>query len=250
MSKDPAFLFYPGDYIGGTMGMTFEEKGAYMDLLMLQFNRGHMTTHMIGQVVGQLWDNIKVKFVQDEQDLWYNERLDIEKAKRENFTKTRRNNLSGVNQHSNKSQSMAGHTTSRMENENINEDESNNGKESPERKTKSNCMMKNSGVTVGDIRKTFSEAPDLKNADPLHYYNQALDWSEGKGMLRKDWVAVVRNFARGDIRDGKLKVSNSATVVIDRTRTEGAPENYGVVSPSAISRKQYLEQKEPKNQTA
>jgi len=26
MSKDPAFLFYPNDYIGGTMGMTFEEK--------------------------------------------------------------------------------------------------------------------------------------------------------------------------------------------------------------------------------
>jgi len=38
MAKDPAFLFYPNDYIGGTMGMTFEEKGAYIELLMLQFN--------------------------------------------------------------------------------------------------------------------------------------------------------------------------------------------------------------------
>ena len=46
MGKDPAFLFYPNDYIGGTMGMTFEEKGAYMDVLMMQFNRGHMTEHM------------------------------------------------------------------------------------------------------------------------------------------------------------------------------------------------------------
>ena len=50
MAKDPAFLFYPNDYIGGTMGMTFEEKGAYIELLMLQFNRGHMTTHMIGHM--------------------------------------------------------------------------------------------------------------------------------------------------------------------------------------------------------
>ncbi len=58
MSKDPAFLFYPGDYIAGTMGMTFEEKGAYMELLMMQFSRGHMTSHMIDQVVGQLWDKI------------------------------------------------------------------------------------------------------------------------------------------------------------------------------------------------
>jgi hypothetical protein len=53
--KDPAFLFYPNDWIGGTMGMTFEEKGAYMELLMMQFNRGHMTSHMIAQTVGQLW---------------------------------------------------------------------------------------------------------------------------------------------------------------------------------------------------
>ena len=34
MSKDPAFLFYPNDYLGGTMGMTFEMKGAYIDLLI------------------------------------------------------------------------------------------------------------------------------------------------------------------------------------------------------------------------
>ena len=46
MAKDPAFLFYPNDWLGGTMGMTFEEKGAYMELLMMQFNRGHMTSHM------------------------------------------------------------------------------------------------------------------------------------------------------------------------------------------------------------
>ncbi len=79
MAKDPAFLFYPGDYIGGTMGMTFEEKGAYVDLLMMQFNRGHMTNDMIGQTVGHLWLKLKDKFVQDEHGLWYNERLDKEK---------------------------------------------------------------------------------------------------------------------------------------------------------------------------
>jgi uncharacterized protein YdaU (DUF1376 family) len=39
MAKDPAFLFYPTDWLGGTMGMTFEQKGAYMNFLMLQFNK-------------------------------------------------------------------------------------------------------------------------------------------------------------------------------------------------------------------
>jgi uncharacterized protein YdaU (DUF1376 family) len=120
MSKDPAFLFYPNDYLGGTMGMTFEEKGAYMDLLMLQFNRGHMTEHMIGHTVGQLWKNIKDKFTQDSTGLWYNVRLDEEKSKRMAFTQSRRNNIKGVNQHT------IGHMTSHMENENVNVNEDKN----------------------------------------------------------------------------------------------------------------------------
>ena len=114
MAKDPAFLFYPNDYIGGTMGMTFEEKGAYIEILMLQFNRGHMTSHMIGQLVGQLWESIKCKFVQDEEGLWYNIRLDQEKDKRMSFTQSRRNNIKGLNQHT------IGHMTTHMEN--VNED--------------------------------------------------------------------------------------------------------------------------------
>jgi len=118
MSKDPAFLFYPNDYIGGTMGMTFEEKGAYIELLMLQFNRGHMTLHMIGQTVGQLWDTLQDKFVADDKGLYYNKRLDEEIFKRKNYVKSRNNNRSGANQYSNNKEDTTGHMTSHMENEN------------------------------------------------------------------------------------------------------------------------------------
>lgn len=113
MAKYPAFLFYPNDWLGGTMGLTFEQKGAYMELLMLQFNRGHMTSHMIGHTVGQIWDEIKDKFIQDKDGLWYNERLELEKTKRKAFTDSRLNNKSGKNQYSNN----GGHMTSHMENE-------------------------------------------------------------------------------------------------------------------------------------
>jgi uncharacterized protein YdaU (DUF1376 family) len=115
--KDPAFLFYPGDWLGGTIGMSFEEKGAYMELLMMQFTRGHMTSHMIGQTVGQLWVKLQDKFIQDENGLWYNVRLDIEKEKRKNFVTSRKNNKEGKNQH-NKEGKEVGHMTSHMENEN------------------------------------------------------------------------------------------------------------------------------------
>lgn len=120
MAKDPAFLFYPNDWIGGTMGMTFEEKGAYVELLMLQFNRGHMTEHMIAQTIGQIWVKIEVKFRMDEQGLWYNPRLDEEKQKRQEFTKSRRNNVLGTNQHSKSRGHKKGHMTSHMED--VNED--------------------------------------------------------------------------------------------------------------------------------
>lgn len=126
MAKDPAFLFYPNDYIGGTMGMTFEEKGAYIELLMMQFNRGHMTSHMIGQTVGQLWDKLQDKFIQDDEGLWYNERLQDEQIARQKFTNSRRNNISGKNQFTGKNKvedkkvgHTVGHKTSHMENEDI-----------------------------------------------------------------------------------------------------------------------------------
>lgn len=122
MSKDPAFLFYPNDYIGGTMGMTFEEKGAYIELLMLQFNRGHMTSDMAGQTVGQLWVKVQDKFKVDNKGLYYNERLELEIERRKSFVQSRFNNLSGKNQYSKKRGHKEGHMTNHMENENENED--------------------------------------------------------------------------------------------------------------------------------
>lgn len=120
MAKDPAFLFYPGDWLGGTLGMTFEEKGAYMELLMMQFTRGHMTDHMIAQTVGQLWVKLQDKFIKDDAGLWYNERLDSEKEKRKNYVSSRKNNKKGSNQHNKTESEKVGHMTSHMENENEN----------------------------------------------------------------------------------------------------------------------------------
>lgn len=127
--KDPAFLFYPNDYIGGTMGMTFEEKGAYIELLMLQFNRGHMTEHMIAHTVGHLWESVRDKFEQDADGRWWNRRLEEEQIKRANYTASRKNNRGGgaknkseknkdiKHTHEHKRQHMSQH----MEDEDVNE---------------------------------------------------------------------------------------------------------------------------------
>lgn len=114
MAKDPAFLFYPGDYISGTMHLDFECKGAYMDLLMLQFQKDHMTIHMIKQVLGHkfnhVWSLISDKFREEDGKIW-NERLRVEKEKRIKFCKSRRDNK-------NKQQHMLSHMSQHMENEN------------------------------------------------------------------------------------------------------------------------------------
>jgi len=136
MAKDPAFLFYPGDYIAGTMHLDFLCKGAYIDLLMLQFNRGHMTLdmikHMLGQDFGQVWGQIEDKFkVEIEKDIKYffNERLRLEKKKRCKYVESRSNNKKGNNQHNKKPIIIDDHMTSHMEDENKNEDKDINGSE-------------------------------------------------------------------------------------------------------------------------
>ncbi len=124
MAKDPAFLFYPNDWLGGTLGMTLEQKGAYIELLMLQFNRGHMTEDMIAHVLGQdggrIFGQIRNKFQVDENGNYFNARLEEEQNKRKSFVASRKNNKEGKNQYTKKEGHMRGQMTSHMENENEN----------------------------------------------------------------------------------------------------------------------------------
>lgn len=97
MGKDPAFLFYPGDWNLGTMHMTLIQKGAYIELLMLQFSRDKFTLahaqHMLGGSFELVWPFIEEKFETDGTYYW-NARLKLEKEKRAKFTESRRSNAS------------------------------------------------------------------------------------------------------------------------------------------------------------
>ena len=190
MAKDPAFLFYPGDWLSGTMGMTFEEKGAYFELLMLQFNRGHMTSHMIGRSVGQLWVTVQDKFIMDKSGLWYNVRLEEEQIKRKNFVSTRKNNLSGENQYSKKQGHKGGHTTSRMENEN--EDRNEDGNENEKK-----GEIKNS---ENDFKGDLSDpnSLDVRIYDP---YPESS--GNRKGSVSTDLHTHTLNTAKGGL-NGKV----------------------------------------------
>ena len=81
MAKDPAFLFYPSDFLTGTMFMTNEQIGVYIRLLCSQHQHGGIIDKdSFNALVG---NNllIKNKFIESETG-FYNERLTIEMEKR------------------------------------------------------------------------------------------------------------------------------------------------------------------------
>lgn len=122
MAKDPAFLFYPGDWLGGTMGMTFEQKGAYFELLIFQFNNGPFTEAQAQQVLStcpaSTWQVVRHKFSKM-GDRFLNKRLAAEIEKRTSFSESRRNNAKSKKTPTKNGKAYAQH----MENENRNENE-------------------------------------------------------------------------------------------------------------------------------
>lgn len=85
MAKDPAVLFYTADFLVGTYGFTMQERGEYITLLCLQHQQGHLSEDTVRSIASSA--AVINKFLRDPHGRYYNERLDIEKIKRENFNK-------------------------------------------------------------------------------------------------------------------------------------------------------------------
>jgi len=98
MAKDPAFLFYYQDFAYGTRRMTFEEKGAYIELLCEQADSGHLLLSDIKRILNShyhIWDSICSKFIKDGDGKYFNKVLDEHLDKRKKYTESRKNNLKG-----------------------------------------------------------------------------------------------------------------------------------------------------------
>jgi len=125
MAKDPAFLFYPGDWLSGTMYLTHEQKGAYMDLLILQFNCGKFTEAQAKQVLSicfdVAWPMLQKKF-KKEGEVYFNVRLQTEIEKRKKFTQSRRDNAKGNKSKDKTLPKTKKHMHEHMEDEDINKD--------------------------------------------------------------------------------------------------------------------------------
>ena len=120
MAKDPAFLFYTGDFTTGTQFFSDEQVGKYLRLLMAQHQHGHLKENQIKMICKTHDEDILQKFKKDENGLYFNERLEIEIEKRKAYSKSRSNNKSGKykNDMNNTSKSYDEHMEDENENKN------------------------------------------------------------------------------------------------------------------------------------
>jgi len=120
MAKDPAFLFYSGDFLTGVTGMSMEERGQYITLLCLQHAKGHLSLELINRSVPGLSSYVLEKFQQDDDGFYFNQRLEEEAIKRNKFCKSRSENRKGKE---NKDMfNICETSVLHMENENVNRD--------------------------------------------------------------------------------------------------------------------------------
>lgn len=121
--KNPAVLFYTADFITGTLFMSNEEVGAYIRILCMQHQKGHLNKNEIQQIckTDEIFNSILVHFKTDNDGLFYNERMDLEKDKRTKYSESRANNRKKKEETYEKDmKNICNSYEKHMENENIN----------------------------------------------------------------------------------------------------------------------------------
>jgi hypothetical protein len=160
--KDPAFLFYPADFLIGTFTMNFQNRGKYITLLSIMHQQGRLSDKAILTLIGKFPDELKSKFLKDEKGLWYNERLEEEQTKRKRYNDSRKANLMG----SHMGDDMEGHTV------NVNV----------------NVNKKFNPPSREDVIKYFEDNdynPEIAKKAYLYYSEQ--NWHDSQGKPIKNW---------------------------------------------------------------
>ena len=182
MTKDPAFLFYYQDFAYGTRRMTFEEKGAYIELLCEQADSGHLSLHNIKRILNShfaIWDTICSKFIQDENGNYYNKVLDEHLSKRRKYTESRRNNLKSKDSKQHMGVHMDEHMVNVNTNVNVNKEE--------------RIYESSNEPTIDEVKQFFSSMGyPTKDAENFYSYYSAQGWETTSGMsIKKTWNKKV-----------------------------------------------------------
>ena len=244
MAKElPYFRFTVAQWMNGDISMEgYECKGLFADICAWYWFKDCSTTKAMlekkftntrllqllydSEVLKVDGENIHIEFLNDQFDLLSDRRKARQDAGRKG----------GKHKSSNAKAMLKQKSSYKDKDKEKDKDKDNNGKRKK--------LMKNSNVSIQDIKESFLKADDLKSADANYYFNAALDWSDSNNQMRVDWIATIRGFARRDLRDNKLKVSNhkqDGGTNLSIEKTEVKP-----VSESAMTREQWRQSEEYK----
>lgn len=121
--KNPAVLFYTGDFMTGTLFLNNEEVGAYIRLLCMQHQKGHLSEEEILQICkkNEIFSSIILHFKKDKKGLYFNKRMELEIEKRQKYSESRAKNRSKIKKDmKNICNSYEKHMENENEDENIN----------------------------------------------------------------------------------------------------------------------------------
>lgn len=199
------------------MGFSIEQHGLYIMTLIYQFNNGKFTLDQIKNAIGEGFEKIKQKFKTDGK-LYWNERLDYEKEKRQLYVKSRRDSidkrwckndkpLSGK-----KIDNIHTYLPSQIRMENENEDE--------------NTL----NSSLKDARKLSSYSTDFES------FWKEYPRRKDKGHAYKQWLV-------------EIKMTEPAAIVAGATRyaveCSGKDEKYIKFAQGWLSGQRWLDEKGP-----
>ena len=90
MAKNPAVNFYTSDFLTGVSFMNNEQVGAYIKLLCYQHQFGHLSEQQLKTVTQD--ELVLSKFKKDKNNLYFNERMEIEIKKKQSYSESRARN--------------------------------------------------------------------------------------------------------------------------------------------------------------
>jgi len=171
MAKDPAFLFYPSDFLTGSMFMTHEQVGIYVRLLCSQHQHGGVIDKIsFNSLVGNN-EIIRSKFT--EIDLgFYNERLANEMEKRNKKS----NNISEAVKEVWKERKKYAIASK------------NNAIPKESKKKSKEIPMGIVNVNINEVKDYFKDKGYTEiSAIKFYEYYSVADWMDGKGNKVKNW---------------------------------------------------------------
>ena len=84
------FRFFPDKYLGGTAGFSFEMHGAYLILLLNQWQHGPFDEDFAVSIIGDLWTKIRHKFIKTDAG-YVNVRMEEESQHKKKISESRTN---------------------------------------------------------------------------------------------------------------------------------------------------------------